>query len=229
VGVLSSLTERVSESREGAVKTDRREHSMPSRSRYLARAAIGLAVLVVASWLVRDGEAMAWEVSVFRFINELPDWLYRPLWLLMQFGNFAIVAVLAVVLMIFRKWMPAGAVLVVGVGKYLLEQAVKAIIVRHRPAQVIDDVILRGAPAVGRGFLSGHVVVAVGIATVLSPWLGRRTMTIVWALAGVVCFGRMYVGAHLPLDVVGGAALGWTLGSLINTVVRPDRVQRQNQ
>jgi undecaprenyl-diphosphatase len=81
--------------------------------------------------------------------------------------------------------------------------------------------VLRGAPAVGRGFLSGHVIVAVGLATVLSPWLGRRSMMVVWSLAGLVCFGRMYVGAHLPLDVVGGAALGWTLGSLLNAAVVP--------
>jgi membrane-associated phospholipid phosphatase len=175
--------------------------------------------LVAAAFLVRDGEALAWEESVFHFINGLPDWLYRPLWLLMQFGNFAIVAVVAIGLMVLKKWTPAVAVLFVGAGKYLTEWAVKAIIVRHRPAQVVDEVILRGAPAVGRGFLSGHVIVAVGIATVLHPWLGRRARIVFWSLAGVVCFGRMYVGAHLPLDVVGGAALGWTLGSLINAAL----------
>ena len=94
-------------------------------------------------------------------------------------------------------------------------------IVRHRPAQIVDEVVLRGAPAVGRGFLSGHVIVAVGIATVLAPWLGRRTMIVVWSLAATVCLGRIYAGAHLPLDVVGGAALGWSLGSLINAAVAP--------
>jgi membrane-associated phospholipid phosphatase len=32
-------------------------------------------------------------------------------------------------------------------------------------------------------------------------------------------FGRMYVGAHLPLDLVGGAALGAIAGSLANLLV----------
>ena len=190
-----------------------------NRAGYFVRAGIGLAVLVVVSFLVRDGEPVAWELPVFHFINDLPDWLYRPSWLLIQFGNFAIVALVFVALMLFRKWTPAIAVLIVGAGKYLSERAVKAVVVRHRPAQIVDEMILRGAPAVGRGFPSGHVMVAVGIATVLSPWLGRRTMIVVWSLAGAVCFGRMYVGAHLPLDVVGGAAVGWTLGSLVNAVV----------
>ena len=41
------------------------------------------------------------------------------------------------------------------------------------------------------------------------------------ALGAVVLFGRMYVGAHLPLDIIGGAALGVIAGSVVNLVVRP--------
>jgi undecaprenyl-diphosphatase len=34
----------------------------------------------------------------------------------------------------------------------------------------------------------------------------------------------MYVGAHFPLDVVGGIALGWSIGSLVNYLLgRPHR------
>lgn len=177
--------------------------------------------MLVVSFLVRGGEPLSWELPVFHAINGLPDWLYRPLWLFMQFGNYVMVAVVMVALLLFRRWIPALAVLVLGAGKYFSERAVKAVIIRHRPAQIVDEVVLRGAPAVGRGFLSGHVIVAVGLATVLSPWLGRRSMMVIWSLAGLVCFGRIYVGAHLPLDVVGGAALGWTLGSLVNAATAP--------
>ena len=184
---------------------------------------MGLGVVLVVSFLVRDGEPLSWELPVFYAINGLPDWIYRPLWLFMQFGNYVMVAVVAVALLLLRKWIPALAVLVLGAGKYLSERAVKAMIIRHRPAQIVDEVVLRGAPAVGRGYLSGHVIVAVGLATVLSPWLGRRWMMVIWSLAGLVCFGRIYVGAHLPLDVVGGAALGWTLGSLVNAVAAPQK------
>jgi len=41
------------------------------------------------------------------------------------------------------------------------------------------------------------------------------------ALGAIVLFGWMYVGAHLPLDVIGGAALGAIVGSVVNLVVRP--------
>jgi undecaprenyl-diphosphatase len=41
------------------------------------------------------------------------------------------------------------------------------------------------------------------------------------ALGAIVLFGRIYVGAHLPLDVIGGAALGAIAGSVVNLIVRP--------
>jgi predicted Ser/Thr protein kinase len=55
----------------------------------------------------------------------------------------------------------------------------------------------------------------VALATVASPYLGRRARRVAWVLAGCVCLARMYVGSHLPYDVVGGAALGWAAGSLV--------------
>jgi membrane-associated phospholipid phosphatase len=36
----------------------------------------------------------------------------------------------------------------------------------------------------------------------------------------------MYVGAHLPLDIIGGAALGAIAGSVVNLVVRPRSVRQ---
>jgi undecaprenyl-diphosphatase len=40
-------------------------------------------------------------------------------------------------------------------------------------------------------------------------------------LGTIVLVGRLYVGAHLPLDVIGGAALGAVAGSVVNLLVRP--------
>ena len=53
------------------------------------------------------------------------------------------------------------------------------------------------------------------LATVASPFLGRRARRVAWVLAGCVCLARIYVGAHLPFDVLGGAALGWAAGALV--------------
>ena len=64
--------------------------------------------------------------------------------------------------------------------------------------------------------MSGHAAVAVAIATLIVPYLPRRARWVALVVAALVCVSRLYVGAHLPLDVVGGAALGWAAGSLIH-------------
>src|SRR4029450_7319304 len=63
-----------------------------------------------------------------------------------------------------------------------------------------------------------HAAVAVALATVASPFLGRRARRVAWTLAGMVGVARGYVGSHLPLDGGGGAALGWAAGALVLVV-----------
>jgi glycosyltransferase 2 family protein len=70
-------------------------------------------------------------------------------------------------------------------------------------------------PDRGLGYVSGHSAVAVALATVANPFLGRRARRVAWTLAACVCVARIYVGSHLPFDVVGGAALGWAAGALV--------------
>jgi tRNA A-37 threonylcarbamoyl transferase component Bud32 len=41
----------------------------------------------------------------------------------------------------------------------------------------------------------------------------------VWALVLVVLLARVYTGAHLPLDVIGGAALGWAVGATVHLLI----------
>ena len=38
-------------------------------------------------------------------------------------------------------------------------------------------------------------------------------------LAVAVCLARVYVGAHLPLDIVGGAALGLAVGGAVRLML----------
>ena len=56
------------------------------------------------------------------------------------------------------------------------------------------------------------------LAMVTVPYLPRRWQWVPWTVALVVCWARIYVGAHLPLDVVGGAALGIATGAAMRLV-----------
>jgi undecaprenyl-diphosphatase len=150
-------------------------------------------------------------------VNELalPGWTWPGVWLVMQLGVIGAVPLVAVLALVTRRLRLAlDAVLAAG-SIYLIAKLVKEFVQRGRPQTLLADVHILGEPARGLGYVSGHSAVAVALATVSSPYLGRRARRVAWILAGCVCLARMYVGAHLPFDVIGGAALGWAAGSLV--------------
>jgi undecaprenyl-diphosphatase len=186
----------------------------------LALLVAGLVVLLVSALAASGGDVAAWERSVFRAINDLPEFLYPPVWVVMQFGSFwAIVAVGAVALA-FRRFRLAIGLAIAGVSVYLLAELLKAIVDRPRPAALLTDVHIRGAAPTGNGFPSGHASVACALAVIAWLWFGPRLRWIFIAAAVVVCFARLYVGAHLPLDVIGGAALGIASAALVGLMLK---------
>jgi glycosyltransferase 2 family protein len=180
---------------------------------------MGFALLVAIGSHVDGNYASVLERRAFRVLNQLPGAAYWPSWVVMQFGNMVLVPVVAIAAVVLRRYRLGIAVALVGVGKWYSSRLIKDWFLRERPAQVIEDVILRDAPAAGQAFVSGHAVIAVGVATVLHPYLSRRWRIVSWTVAGLVCVARVYVGAHLPLDVVAGAAVGAALGSFANLLV----------
>jgi undecaprenyl-diphosphatase len=88
---------------------------------------------------------------------------------------------------------------------------------------VLDGVVIYGPAATGLGFPSGHAAVAAAIMTVAGPYLTGSARVAGWVVVGVVAFTRVLIGAHLPLDALGGLLLGWAVGSATNLVLgRPD-------
>jgi glycosyltransferase 2 family protein len=194
----------------------------------IATAGAAVAVLFLCGSIVDPNMSPGWERDVFHAINGLPEILYWPAWVVMQLGNLVVIPVAAVAAAAWRKWRLAVAILVAGVAKIQLGSPVKDEWVRERPAAVIGDVVRRGdASAAGKAFVSGHAVIAFALATLLSPYLSRRWRFVVWGLAVAVCVGRVYVGAHLPLDVVGGAAVGVAVGIILDWLLGPWRTREE--
>jgi membrane-associated phospholipid phosphatase len=167
------------------------------------------------------------EAQVFHWVNDLPSGLYWPIWVVMQLGNLLAVPAAAVVALLARRVRLALYLILAGAAAWLLAKVVKQVAFRGRPGQLLDHVVLHHAPSAGHGFVAGHAATAFALASVAFPFLGRRTRWVVIALAVVVCFGRVYVGAHLPLDVAGGAALGVAIGALVHLLLgAPDDARR---
>jgi undecaprenyl-diphosphatase len=186
------------------------------RPSHAVRFVLALAVLGLSALPVRRNHVGDFESDVFYFINGLPGFLYPVLWPIMQLGNVIAALVAAGLALVFRKVRLAVDLVLAGGGAWLLAKLVKQVVYRGRPPQLLHDVIVRGAPSAGHGYVSGHAATAVALATVAYPYLGKRTRIVVVVLAVGVVFARVYVGAHLPLDVVGGAAMGWGIGSLVH-------------
>ena len=179
---------------------------------------IGVALLVLSALPIHRHSISAAETHVFRMINDHTVLPFVIVWPIMQIGNFVAVPIAAAVAAVFRKWRLAVAILVAGVATYYLAKLVKGLVVRGRPASLLDDVTFRGSAALGRGYVSGHAAVSTLLVVLAWPYLTPRWRWAAVAVAVFVSLSRVYVGAHLPLDVLGGAALGLAVGGITRFV-----------
>lgn len=183
-------------------------------------ALVGVALTVLSSLAARDGAVPGPERSVFAAINGLPDWLERPMWAFQLLGVLVTPVLIAVVLLVLRRWRPALALLLLVPLKLVAErQVLKQLVERQRPGQTEPHPVLRGVPPAGLSFPSGHAIVAAATLVILWPYLGRTGRIVATLLAVGVGVARIYLGAHNPLDVVAGAGLGLILGALLTLVV----------
>jgi putative heme transporter len=186
----------------------------------------GLAAFTLTAFLASAGAA-GWEKTLFTAVNGLPNALRPVIWPFMQYGVFLTIPVLVVVALLLRRVRLAAAMAVAGVGVYLLAKVVKELVQRGRPDALVDGVVGRETFAVGSlGYPSGHAAVAAALTVVVTPYLRGWWKAVPAALLVIVGFGRMYVAAHLPLDLIGGAALGMAAGALATLLVGVPEARR---
>lgn len=210
--------ETVSNAPTAAVR--RAEEVRGRRVRDLVGVGAGAAGLLAAGWAAATGALDGIEEPIFRALNAIPDWVSWITEPIMQLGMvLAVPTIAAIWIAKWRMWRPATGLLVGGGLTWLLAKVVKAVVDRGRPADLLADVALRNAPATGIGFPSGHAATVALMATVMSPYLPRRWKVVAWSLVGIVGLARIYVGAHMPWDVIGGWAFGIMAGGIVNLAI----------
>tara|TARA_B100001250_G_C19620456_1_gene709122 strand:+ start:55 stop:630 length:576 start_codon:yes stop_codon:yes gene_type:complete len=76
------------------------------------------------------------------------------------------------------------------------------------------------------GFVSGHASSTVGIISMIFfsiPNLNSRIKDILVIWAVLICYSRIYVGKHFPLDVIFGALLGFCIAFFVYKLFFPSK------
>jgi len=176
-------------------------------------------VLALTAMGVHQHAVDSWERVLFRVANDHTVLPFVVVWPIMQLGNILAVPVCAAIAAATRRFRLCATILLGGALTYYLAKVIKHYVIRGRPVELLNDVSIRGTASQGLGYVSGHAGVVAGLAMMTTPYLGRRARIVVCALAVAVCLARLYVGAHLPLDVLGGAALGLAVGAGMRLVL----------
>jgi undecaprenyl-diphosphatase len=77
------------------------------------------------------------------------------------------------------------------------------------------------------GFPSGHSACAFAIAGVIASQLPKRWRPVAYGLAACAGLGRMHMGSHYLLDVVGGALVGLAAAHLLVAITAVERGHEQ--
>lgn len=176
-----------------------------------------LFALIVLSLVWTAGQSL--DTKIFLFFNLRgyhAKWLDRVMWLVTQLGNIVAAFTLAFLFFLLNYRGLAIGITLGTITLWLLVETVKALADRARPFLVHAGTRVIGWRERGRSFPSGHTAQTFFLVTLLCQRLqvGIWVTLALYAVAALVGFTRMYVGAHYPRDVIGGAALGSVWGIL---------------
>lgn len=176
---------------------------------------MGTGLFLVSRAEARRSTLPAYEETVFRTVNGASDRIRVPVRAVMQAGTFGTVPSVSVLALLVGRRRLAAGLAVGGTMAWVGAKLAKSFGGRERPRGVLQEVTIRERIEGDLGWVSGHTAVATTLAFVVSQELPRALRPVLVGIVGTVGFGRMYVGAHLPHDVVGGAGFGMMISAVI--------------
>lgn len=191
--------------------------------------ALGLATLALALAALFELPRSAWDLQAFAFINR-GHVLSPALWSMLSVAGLGLSVFIALAWFAHRQphWPLAFLICLLIAGG--LTHAAKFALQAPRPAAVLppDHLEIIGVSLKAHSMPSGHTVSAFACAAIVvlsmrrsaphpwarAPWLRTALTLLALGAATLVGLSRIAVGAHWPSDVVVGAGLGWSCGTL---------------
>jgi len=177
---------------------------------------LSLFAMVTLSLVWSAGQRL--DARVFRLLNVhgYPRWLDRLMWLTTQLGNMLAASIGTLVLLVLDYRRLALVIIVGTLTLWILVEIIKALSDRDRPFLTLDNTRVIGWRVRGDSFPSGHTSQVFFLVTLSIHHfqLGIAATAALYALAALVGFTRIYVGAHYPRDVIAGVVLGSVWGVL---------------
>jgi undecaprenyl-diphosphatase len=216
------------------------------------RPALGLGLLllgglifgILAFNVLTNGPLLAWDFPISQALHARATHDSSISFDVTNFGGtlgqqiaVIVMALLALYWIWKRHWYELS-MLVIGVnGGNLWFVVLSNLFERHRP--VFPDPLLTPLP--GPGFPSGHTMTAMLLYGLILVLLLPRLPSWRWRLLAaldtaliilLVGYSRLYIGDHVPTDVLGGYAFGLAWGALVFTgieLLRQHRASRQRK
>ena len=147
------------------------------------------------------------EMHYFSFLNQFMIWMTL-------YGKEIFWIVTIILMFILGGWIGKKVAVIMAMCMIILIPIgilAKDIVQRPRPLVPKEDIILQADAEFA--FPSGHaLIVSANAAVALALFRLTRKQRIISILlafeAAIVCVSRIYLGAHYPLDVIGGVLLG---------------------